>query len=104
MPRPKGSKNKKNRVSSPEQLAAAQAATREEIAKLSEIVIQSAEQLKAKKAELKAAQKRLKNLNEQEETMRQREEIAQRRVEAETLVAAYIESGKSLDEALEALR
>ena len=87
-----------------DQLNAAKAAAAQEIEKLMAEVDNAALALKAKKSELKAAQKKLVALGKQEEAAAQAEAELKRQEEAKKVMAAFMESGKTLDEALEALK
>ena len=105
MPRPKGSKNKvKKNVTPLEQLLTEKNAALAAIETLTVAVDDAQAALKAKKSELKAAQKKLKNLEKQESAAAAQAEQQQRKVEAEKLASAFMESGKSLEEILELLK
>lgn len=111
MPRPKGSKNKKPSVRATkiapmtvEQIADEKAAIAKEIEEATAAVNEAAQFLKDKKAALKAAQKKLAKFEKQEAALTAQAEQEQRKADAERLAAAFLASGKSLDEVLNMLK
>lgn len=108
MPRPKGSKNKTTSaqamgVATMEQLEAAKAEIQDEISTLNTDLEEMAQLLKSKKADLKAAQKALAALEKQEAALAEQAAKEKRQEEANTLAAAFLDSGKSLEEILKLL-
>lgn len=106
---PRGSKNKKPPVRrkgpvSAESISESKAAVTAQIEALTSEVNEVAAALKGKKAELKDAQKQLVKIEKQETALAEQAAQNQRKADAEKLAAAFLESGKSLDEVLSALQ